>query len=162
MEALGLMTPDGRCIAQRLLIARSFRDRLRGLRKSGELPPDTALMLSPCGSIHTFGLGFPIDAIFLNAQLRILRLDAHIAPWRVRWAPFGTRHVVELRAGTLDRLDLAPGTFLCLQPREEAPAAMAAPWKQTLDGAPHVRFSLHAPLRPPCKCHSSRNVKRNR
>lgn len=179
MEAFGLKTADGRWIAQRLLIARSFRDRLRGLLKAGELPPDTALMLSPCASIHTFGMDFPIDVMFLNAQLRILRLVSHVVPWRVRWAPVGTKHVVELRAGTLDRFGLKIGSFVCVHPLGDRPPRTAALAKRTPCRAPNVQFSLRIPhecqhvrtsetrlcqgvLARPLERHSSLKVSRNR
>lgn len=115
MDTQGLKTADGRWIARRLYLARSFSERLRGVLKLGALEPDSALMISPCTSIHTFAVGFPIDAVFLNSQLRILRLAPNIPPWRIRLAPPGTRHVLELPAGTLERLHLDVGTFVCVQ-----------------------------------------------
>ncbi len=119
METAGLRTVDGRWVARRVYLARSFTERLRGVLKLGRLAPETALMLSPCASIHTLAVGFTIDAVFLSNQLRILRLAPRIRPWRIRFAPAGTRHVLELPEGTLDALDLDVGTFICLHTEDE-------------------------------------------
>lgn len=146
METTALQTADGRWIARRLIVARSFGDRLRGVLKHGVLQPDTALLISPCSSIHTFAVRFPIDALFLNAQLRILRVAPNIAPWRIRWAPSGTKHVLELRAGTCDALNLRPGTFVCLRTYSEENQHACRPTARMPCSAAHLRFSLRIPM----------------
>jgi uncharacterized membrane protein (UPF0127 family) len=147
MQTSALQTADGQWIARRLIIARSFGDRLRGVLKHGALQPDTALLISPCTSIHTFAVSFPLDALFLSAQLRILRLAPNIAPWRVRWAPFGTKHVLELPAGTLDALNLQPGTFLCLRTSTDEPESASSASARVPCGSAHLQFSLRIPRR---------------
>lgn len=145
METSALQAADGQWIARRLIIARSFGDRLRGVLKHGALKPDTALLITPCSSIHTFAVPFALDAVFLSAQLRILRLAANIAPWRIRWAPRGTKHVIELPAGTVDSLQLQPGTFVCLRSSaDESGGALEAPARRRCSAA-HVQFSLRIP-----------------
>jgi hypothetical protein len=73
------------------------------------------LLLSPGASIHTFGMPYPIDAVFLNGQMKILRLATRIAPWRVRLAPAKTKHVLELPAGRVKALGLQANTYLCVE-----------------------------------------------
>ncbi len=145
METPALQTADGRWIARRLIIARSFGDRLRGVLKYGALQPDTGLLITPCSSIHTFAVSCPIDALFLSSQLRILRLAPQIAPWRICWAPAGTRHVLELPAGTSNALRLELGTFVCLRSDagEAEPPRVSA---RTPCSSAHVQFSLRMPL----------------
>lgn len=115
MQTAGLKTADGRWIARRVLLARTFRERLVGLLKIKTLNVDEALLLSPGASIHTFGMPYPIDAVFLNSQLKILRLATRVAPWRVRLAPAKTRHVLELPAGRVHALGLQPDTYVCVE-----------------------------------------------
>lgn len=136
MERLSLKSAQGEWIARSLFVARSFADRLRGVHKLGALPAGTGLMLSPCTSIHTFGMRFAIDVLFLNAQLRVLRIAEACPPWRICWAPFGTKHVVELPAGTLKSVKLEPGMFVCIHPASDAGAARRVPC------AKHLNFSL--------------------
>jgi uncharacterized membrane protein (UPF0127 family) len=145
METSAIQTADGRWIAHRLIIARSFSDRLRGVLKHGELQPDTALLITPCSSIHTFAVPFSLDALFLSAQLRILRVAPNIAPWRVRWAPRGTKHVLELPAGTIDALQLETGVFVCLRSStDECRRVLHTATRRPCSTA-HVRFSLRLP-----------------
>lgn len=145
METRALQAADGRWIAHRLIIARSFVDRLRGVLKHGPLPPGTALLLSPCSSIHTFAVPFCIDAIFLSGQLRILRLAPDIPPWRIRWAPTGTRHVLELPGGALKGLQLEPGTFVCVRSRTDDAESVASPAPRSTCSTAHLQFSLRIP-----------------
>lgn len=145
METSAIQTADGQWIARRLIIARSFGDRLKGVLKHGVLKPDTALLITPCSSIHTFGVPFSLDAVFLSAQLRILRLAPNVAPWRVRWAPRGTKHVLELRAGSISALQLEVGTFVCLRSStDELRGALNTAARHPCSTT-HVQFSLRLP-----------------
>ena len=79
--------------------------RLCGLVGRESVPGD-GLLLDPCSSIHTFGMRFPIDVVFLDAGRRILGLREQVAPWRCAWAPRSTRMVLELAAGRARALNL--------------------------------------------------------
>jgi len=68
---------------------------------------------------------FPIDAVFLDRENRVLRIVEHLAPWRVAGCR-GAKAVVELPAGEAARVGLAPGDRLGLRPAEAARAARAA------------------------------------
>ena len=56
--------------AQRLCFAAKFRDRLMGLfsRRSS----DEILLIAPCHSVHTFGMGYAIDVAFVGREGRVL------------------------------------------------------------------------------------------
>lgn len=145
MKQIGLKTADGRWIARRVTIASSFRQRLRGLLGTKQLPPEEGLMLSPGGSVHTFGMRYCIDLAFLDRQLKILRVSPHVSPWRIRRAPAKTRHVLELPAGTAQQLQLRENTFVCVDhdlPARAAPC-VAGTRRQT-----QFRFSMRIPS--PC------------
>jgi len=125
MHTAGFKTQDNRWVARRVRMARSFRQRLLGLLRNRTLSADEGLLLSPGASIHTFGMRFPIDALFLNGQMKILRLAAHIPPWRVRLAPSRTRHVLELPAGSIHALGLKSNTYICIElPSFQLPAPL--------------------------------------
>src|SRR3954451_8506037 len=62
-------------------VARSFRERLVGLafaRQAGE-----PLLIPRCRSVHTAGMRFPIDVVFLDPRGRVLRVVRDVPPWRV-------------------------------------------------------------------------------
>ena len=81
----------------RVFVACSFRARLLGLALLKEMPADCALLLPGCSSIHTFGMRFPIDVIFLDRQGRVLRVDRCVGPGRVLLCR-GAAEVLEWRS----------------------------------------------------------------
>jgi hypothetical protein len=66
-----------------ILVARSPLARLLGLALRRR-PPVHALLLPRCRSVHTFGMRFPLDLIWLDRNGRVLRVDEAVPPWRVR------------------------------------------------------------------------------
>lgn len=77
--------------------------RLRGLLGRTPLRESEGLLLVPCASVHTFGMGYALDLVFLDAEERVLEWAEWVRPWRVR-AHRGARQTLELAAGGLDRL----------------------------------------------------------
>jgi uncharacterized protein len=101
-------TPTG---AVRVRIADHFVARALGLLVGAPLDPTEGLLISPCSSIHTIGMRYPIDVVFVDRQARVLRVCARVRAGRMRFAP-GARGVLELRSGIAARLGLAPGVQL--------------------------------------------------
>ena len=72
--------------------------RLLGLAFLRELPPAHALLIPRCRSVHTFGMRFALDVVFLDARGRVLRVARGVPPRRVARCP-GAYAVLEARAG---------------------------------------------------------------
>ena len=89
-----------------LLVASTRHARGRGIAGLDEMPADQALLLEPCRSVHTFGMRFALDLLWLDAAGAVLRRDAAVAPRRVR-SCLRARAVVECRAGEGARFALA-------------------------------------------------------
>jgi uncharacterized membrane protein (UPF0127 family) len=104
---------DGRIICERCLVADRPHTRLRGLLGRRALSRDEGLLLRPSPSIHTWFMRFPIDAVFLDAQLRVIGVAPDLAPWRMA-ARRGARAVLELAAGEAARRRLDAGASLVL------------------------------------------------
>ena len=83
--------------------------RLRGLLGREPSP----LLLAPARSVHTCFMRAPIDVVFLDAELRVLRVVRGLGPWRVA-AARGARAVLELPAGRAEGLRV--GARLGLRP----------------------------------------------
>ena len=66
-----------------IVVARSPLARLLGLALRRR-PPGHALLLPRCRSVHTFGMRFPLDLIWLDRTGRVVRVDEAVPPWRVR------------------------------------------------------------------------------
>jgi uncharacterized protein len=116
---------DGSLVCERCLLAETPLTRLRGLLGRAGLERGEGLLLRPASSIHMWFMRFPIDAVFLDPEERVLRVVEHLAPWRMAGCR-GAKAVVELPAGEAGRVGLAVGDRLSLRPAERAPAARAA------------------------------------
>jgi hypothetical protein len=79
------------------VVAHSLRARLVGLALRRR-PPDHALLLPRCRSVHTFGMRFPLDLVWLGRDGRPVRVDRAVRPWRVRSC---RRAVAVLEAGRM-------------------------------------------------------------
>ena len=86
----------------KLILAESTTDRLRGLLGRATLAADTGLLLRPCRSIHMWFMRFPIDAAFLDQEMRVLKIARNLRPWEMAFAPRKTYCVLETAAGGLD------------------------------------------------------------
>jgi len=64
-------------------VATRFRERLIGLSWS-RLPRARAMLIPDCRSVHTAGMRFALDLVWLDRDGRVLRVDLGVAPWRVR------------------------------------------------------------------------------
>jgi uncharacterized membrane protein (UPF0127 family) len=79
-------------------VARSRRARLLGLALLRDLPRRHALLLPRCRSVHTFGMRFRLDLLFLDRAGRPLREVRDVGPGRSISCP-GAAAVLERRAG---------------------------------------------------------------
>src|ERR671937_24165 len=93
-EAL-VKTSDGRVVCSRCLIAQRPWQRMRGLLGRSRLEPGEGMLFRPAGSIHMFFMRFPIDAIFCDRDLAVIRVVPELRPWRIA-ACRGAKVVVEL------------------------------------------------------------------
>ena len=101
----------GRVVCERCTVADRPLTRLRGLLGRRALPAGEGLLLRPAPSIHTWFMRFPIDAVFLSAELEVLAVRAEMPAWRMA-AGRGARAVLELAAGEAGRRGLMPGSRL--------------------------------------------------
>jgi hypothetical protein len=90
-------------------MAESAAERRHGLR--GRVGCDGALHLDGTRTVHTVGVGFPLDVAFLSADLTVLRV-ARLKPWRVALGGPAARSVVEAEAGSLERWGVRVGDQL--------------------------------------------------
>lgn len=86
-------------------------DRMRGLLGRPPPGPGSALLITPCAAIHTVGMRYPIDVVYLDAEEQVLELVEALAPWR--WSACRrARAVLELAAGGAALLGIEPGLRL--------------------------------------------------
>ena len=105
----------GALVAERAAEARSFFARLRGLIGRDPFQPGEGLHLVPCHSIHTFFMREPIDALFLDASFRVVRVISSLSPWSVAPVCREASSVLELPAGTVERTRTSAGDELVFE-----------------------------------------------
>jgi len=81
-----------------ILVAGNRRSRMLGLSKLDELPDDHAMLFERCRSVHTGGMRFALDLLWIDKQGAVVRLDRDIAPRRLKTC-LRARAVIEVNAG---------------------------------------------------------------
>ena len=71
-------------------------DRLRGLLGHMRLQGDDGLWVVPSQGIHTVGLLFPVDVVYLDASSRVIHLVERLGPFRIGPLRRRARSVLEL------------------------------------------------------------------
>ena len=99
---------DERVVCERCVVADSPWARMRGLLGRSELPRGEGIHLRPAGSIHTFFMRFPIDAVFVDGDGVVVGVERALKPWRTAWRK-GAKAVLELAAGEADARAVAAG-----------------------------------------------------
>jgi uncharacterized membrane protein (UPF0127 family) len=99
----------------RVATASSYLSRLRGLTGLGGLDHDEGLEIPRCRSVHTIGMRFPLDLVWLHEE-GVVRIDRDVRPFRLRSCR-EARSVIEVAAGRGDAFAAA-----LLHPASVAPA----------------------------------------
>ncbi len=118
----------GRVVVESLELATSFWQRFCGWQFRAIPSAGSGILLTPCNSIHTFGMRFAIDVAFLAEDGRLLTVRSHVVPWRIVAPVRGARAVVELPSG---RCLLQEGQQLAVattngEPRTSLPRGLLA------------------------------------
>lgn len=106
-----LRTAEGRVVCAQCAVASTPWKRFVGLQGRRSLAADEGLLFPHTGSIHMFFMRFAIDAVFCDAELRVLKVAREVKPWRTA-AARGAKTTIELPVGGAaglepgDRLEL--------------------------------------------------------
>ena len=98
-------------LADRADIADTSATRRRGLLKHSRLDRGEGLWIAPCEAVHTFGMKFPIDVVFLTRKKKILKVRPNMVRGRIALS-LRAHSVLELPAGTLDATGTSAGDEL--------------------------------------------------
>lgn len=98
-------------VCEHVEIADRAGRRMRGLLGRDSLEPGEGMLLQPAPSIHTWFMRFPIDAVFMDGTLRVMKIVSGLRPWRMA-AAHHAWGVVELSAGEAERRGIAIGDQL--------------------------------------------------
>ena len=104
-------------LARNAEIAGSGGKRTKGLLGRKGLAPGEGMWIVPCEAVHTFGMQFPIDLVYLDRGLRIKKVRSSVSPWRLS-ACLSAHSILELPAGTIRLSQSQPGDLLEFSPAE--------------------------------------------
>ncbi|MGI6206986.1 MAG: DUF192 domain-containing protein [Anaerolineae bacterium] len=90
-------------------VADNMWTRLRGLIGRPPLQEGQGLIIRPSTGIHTFFMGYPIDALYVDSGGQVVRCLENVRPYRFAPVSPKCRMVVELPAGTIKRTGTAVG-----------------------------------------------------
>jgi uncharacterized membrane protein (UPF0127 family) len=90
-------------LATKVRKADNFLTRLVGLLKRTHLGPEEALWLMPSKGIHTIGMKFPIDVVFLTRDNHVVGLMSGLPPYRISAIHLRGYSVLELPNGTIKK-----------------------------------------------------------
>jgi len=107
----------GTTLASCAEIADTPAKRRLGLLNRESLAPGEGLWLSSASAIHTFGMKFPIDVLFLDPQGSVLGILPNMGPEETsgRYPYCKVASVLELPAGTAEATGTREGDNLSLE-----------------------------------------------
>jgi uncharacterized protein len=98
-------------LATSLAVADTHWTRLRGLLglRLNDFRNGSGLWIVPCHGVHTLGMGFPIDVIYLDRDRTVVHIQSDLKPWRVAPIRAQAATVLELPVGTIVETKTAIG-----------------------------------------------------
>ena len=125
MRSLRILTTDGRLVAGRAKVALSVFERMKGWLGKTTVAPDEGLLLPGTSSVHSWGMHFSFDLVFMDRAGEVVKLCPRMEPFSVAYGPFkawaGMRglQALELPEGSLERLGLKLGDRLVFEDRTD-------------------------------------------
>lgn len=98
-------------LAKHLMVAATHWTRFRGLmcKDAAEFRSGDGLWIVPCRGVHTWGMNFPIDVIYLDSRSCVVHMEENLKPWRMGRVSLRTRSVIELPVQTVHQSGTAVG-----------------------------------------------------
>jgi len=110
----------GNVVVSSLVVATTWEDRRRGLLDRSRLEPGEGMLLEPCRSVHTVGMKFPIDIVFLDRERRVVGIKAAVKPGSLSNTCLRAYSTLELPAGAAAAKRLEVGDTLQVLRASEA------------------------------------------
>jgi uncharacterized membrane protein (UPF0127 family) len=89
-------------VADQCRFADTVPKRMVGYLNRKSIQEGEGLLIDRCFGVHTLGMRFSIDVLFLDKNYRVIRLVRALPPVRICFVPKAV-YVIELPVGTIDR-----------------------------------------------------------
>ncbi len=83
-------------------------ERTQGLLGKPPLGEDEALWIIPCNSIHTIGMKYSLDIIYVNRSGKVEKIIENILPLRASFC-LSAHSTIELKAGAVAKTGIRVG-----------------------------------------------------
>jgi hypothetical protein len=103
-------------LATELVLADTHWTRLRGLLglRADDFSNGSGLWIVPCHGVHTLGMSFAIDVIYLDRALTVIDIRAAVPPWRFTPVRYAAASVLELPCHTAAQTKTAVGDTIVI------------------------------------------------
>ena len=91
----------GTILGERIDVAESSLSRMVGLLGKSSLAPATGLLIMPSQAVHSVGMRFPIDVLFLDRHWKVVHAQPSLVPYRITGVHWKARCVLELPSGSI-------------------------------------------------------------
>lgn len=95
--------------------ARTFWPRLAGLLGRRSLEAGDGLLIEPCRSVHTMFMRFPIDVVYVDGDMAVVKTVEDLRPFRASGAMRSAHSAIELPSGTIARSGTSVGDRLSVE-----------------------------------------------
>ncbi|MCU7946455.1 MAG: DUF192 domain-containing protein [Candidatus Thiodiazotropha sp. (ex Cardiolucina cf. quadrata)] len=93
-------------IGLEVLLADSYLSRLRGLLGKKQLSDSEGLLLKRCATVHTVGMRYPLDLVFMDKRGKVLKCQEGVKPFRTAGVR-GAYYTLELNQGMIRKQNIA-------------------------------------------------------
>jgi len=90
---------DEQVLLENLYIANTWWRRLVGLLRTKSLAQNSGLLIKPCNAIHTLGMAYSLDVIFLDQDHIVVGLRENVKPGRFMVRNKKAKQIIEVSAG---------------------------------------------------------------
>ncbi|HZC21804.1 MAG TPA: DUF192 domain-containing protein [Candidatus Binatia bacterium] len=117
----------GAYLATALAVADTHWTRFRGLLSlpSHDFRKGDGLWIVPCHGVHTLGMGFAIDVLYLDQALTVIHMEPELRPWRIAPVRRNSLSVLELPCSTLTQTHTAVGDKIVITLAKDSNRASA-------------------------------------
>jgi len=104
-------------LAESAEIADHGAARNKGLLGRDGLPAGGGLWIVPCEAVHTFGMRFPIDLVYIDRNKIVKKVRSSVPSWRISGC-LSAYSIIELPAGVVASSQTCPGDSLAFSSEE--------------------------------------------
>lgn len=106
------------CLGGRIQVADRGLDGIIGLLGRRSLDSGSGLLIVPTQAVHTIGMAFPIDLVFIDKHNKVVGIRENIPPYRLSRIYWRAKGVLELPVGTIRDTRTSDGDQLRIRDSE--------------------------------------------